>query len=94
MGPCLQVFYPLDQGVESCGHVTVREKIDLLLGKIDGSLDKRPQFDNRSAPAVDNGFAMDYRQAFAEMIAAGGEGYVDQEVRAGHGHGRTRASRR
>lgn len=42
---------------------------------------KRPTFEQRSAPAVDEGFKMDYRAAFAEMIAAGGEGYVDQEVR-------------
>jgi len=44
-------------------------------------LDKRPTFENRSAPVVDEGLQMDYRAAFAEMIAAGGEGYVDQEVR-------------
>ncbi len=44
-------------------------------------LDKRPTFESRSAPAVDAGLQMDYRAAFAEMIAAGGEGYVDQEVR-------------
>jgi len=44
-------------------------------------LSKRPTFENRSAPAVDNGLAMDYRAAFAEMVASGGEGYVDQEVR-------------
>jgi HK97 family phage major capsid protein len=44
-------------------------------------LDKRPSFENRSAPAVDDGLQMDYRAAFAEMLAAGGEGYVDQEVR-------------
>ena len=42
---------------------------------------KRPQFEERSAPAVDAGLAMDYRSAFAEMIAAGGDAYVDQEVR-------------
>ena len=44
-------------------------------------LDRRPTFENRSAPAVDEGFKMDYRAAFAEMIAAGGEGFVDHEVR-------------
>jgi HK97 family phage major capsid protein len=42
---------------------------------------KRPMGEAGSAPAVDSGFTMDYRAAFAEMIAAGGEGYVDQEVR-------------
>ena len=47
----------------------------------DIDLSKRPSFENRSAPAVDPGLTMDYRAAFAEMIASGGEGYVDQEVR-------------
>lgn len=42
---------------------------------------KRPMGEPGSSPAVDAGFSMDYRAAFAEMIAAGGEGYVDQEVR-------------
>jgi len=58
------------------------EKVEVALRageEID--LSKRPTFENRSAPAVDNGLAMDYRAAFAEMVAAGGEGYVDQEVR-------------
>jgi HK97 family phage major capsid protein len=44
--------------------------------------DKRPSFEGRSAPAVDEGFKMDYRSAFAEMIAAGGDAYVDAEVRS------------
>lgn len=44
-------------------------------------LSKRPTFEQRSAPAVDAGLSMDYRAAFAEMIAAGGDAYVDQEVR-------------
>ena len=44
-------------------------------------LSKRPTFEQRSAPAVDEGFKMDYRAAFAEMIAAGGDAYVDAEVR-------------
>ena len=43
--------------------------------------DKRPKFEDRSAPAVDDGLRMDYRAAFAEMIAAGGDAYVDAEVR-------------
>lgn len=42
---------------------------------------KRPQFEERSAPAVDAGLTIDYRAAFAEMVAAGGDAYVDQEVR-------------
>ena len=44
-------------------------------------LDRRPTFDNRSAPAVDEGLQMDYRAAFAEMIAEGGDAYVSPEVR-------------
>ena len=42
---------------------------------------RRPQAEAGSAPAVDAGFQMDYRSAFAEMIAAGGDAYVDVEVR-------------
>lgn len=42
---------------------------------------QRPTFENRSAPAVDKGLVMEYRQAFAEMLAQGGDAYVDQEVR-------------
>ncbi len=45
-------------------------------------LAKRPSFEQRSASAVDQGLSMDYRAAFAEMIAQGGEGYVDAEVRS------------
>ena len=44
-------------------------------------LDRRPTFENRSAPAVDEGSQMDYRAAFAEMIAEGGDAYVSAEVR-------------
>lgn len=44
-------------------------------------LSKRPTFEQRSTPAVDAGLSMDYRAAFAEMVAAGGDAYVDQEVR-------------
>lgn len=44
-------------------------------------IEKRPTFEQRSAPAVDAGLVMDYRAAFAEMVAAGGDAYVDQEVR-------------
>ena len=44
-------------------------------------LSRRPVGEIGSARAVDEGQKIDYRAAFAEMIAAGGEGYVDQEVR-------------
>lgn len=44
-------------------------------------LSQRPQFEDRTAPAVDTGLVMDYRAAFAEMIANGGDAFVDQEVR-------------
>jgi len=58
------------------------EKVEAALragDEIDYS--KRPTFEDRSAPAVDDGLRMDYRTAFAEMIAAGGDAYVDAEVR-------------
>ena len=42
---------------------------------------KVPDVEDRSAPAVDAGQTMEYRQAFAEMIANGGDAYVDPEVR-------------
>ena len=59
------------------------EKVESALRAGEGvDLDRRPKFEDRSAPAVDDGFKMDYRAAFAEMIAAGGEGYVDHEVRS------------
>ena len=45
-------------------------------------LNKRPAGEHRSAPAADEGFKMDYRAAFAEMIAQGGDAYVDAEVRS------------
>jgi HK97 family phage major capsid protein len=40
-----------------------------------------PDAEGRTAPAVDNGLTMDYRAAFAEMIANGGDAYVEPEVR-------------
>ncbi len=43
-------------------------------------LSRRPVGEIGSARAVDEGQKIDYRAAFAEMIAAGGEGYVDQDV--------------
>ncbi len=42
---------------------------------------KVPVHEGRFAPAMDNGLKMDYRTAFAEMISAGGDAHVDQEVR-------------
>ena len=42
---------------------------------------KVPGVEGRTAPAVDNGLTMDYRHAFAEMFASGGDAYVEQEVR-------------
>ena len=58
------------------------EKVEAALRAGDQvDLSKRPTFEQRSAPAVDEGFKMDYRAAFAEMIAAGGDAYVDAEVR-------------
>ena len=44
-------------------------------------LDRRPSLENRSAPVVDDGAKMDYRAAFAEYIAKGGEAYVSPEAR-------------
>jgi len=69
-------------------HDKLAAKVERL-GKVEAALragddvdlDRRPTFENRSAPAVDEGFKMDYRAAFAEMIAAGGDAYVDAEVR-------------
>jgi len=58
------------------------EKVEAALRAGDEiDYDKRPAFEDRSAPAVDDGLRMDYRTAFAEMIAAGGDAYVDAEVR-------------
>ena len=42
---------------------------------------KVPEVEDRSAPAVDTGQQMEYRHAFAEYIANGGEAYVEPEVR-------------
>jgi len=45
-------------------------------------LSKRPAVEGRTAPATDTGVEMTYRQAFSELIAAGGEAYVSPEVRS------------
>lgn len=42
---------------------------------------QRPEFEARQSAAVDTGLAIDYRTAFAEMVAAGGDAYLDPEVR-------------
>ena len=42
---------------------------------------RRPVQEDRSAPAIDEGLSMEYREAFAEVIAAAGEQYVSPEVR-------------
>jgi len=42
---------------------------------------KRPVFEQRSAPAVDEGFKMDYRNAFYQMLANGGVNGLDSEIR-------------
>jgi len=42
---------------------------------------KAPPVEGRVAPAVDAGLTIDYRTAFAQMVAAGGDAYVDSEVR-------------
>lgn len=44
-------------------------------------LSKRPVAERSSAPAVDNGAAVDYRSAFYSMIANGGVEGLDAEVR-------------
>lgn len=59
------------------------EKVEKALRAGDAvDLDRRPEYAQRSAPAADEGLTMEYRQAFAEMISAGGDAYVDQEVRS------------
>lgn len=45
-------------------------------------LSKRPAVEGRTAPAIDSGEALSYRQAFAEMLSAGGETYASPEARA------------
>lgn len=44
-------------------------------------ISKRPTFEERSAPAIDQGEVVDYRHAFYEMIANGGIDGLDNEVR-------------
>jgi len=59
------------------------EKADAAIARseeIDYS--KRPQFEDRSAPAVDNGVSISYRNAFCEMIASGGVANMGLEARS------------
>lgn len=44
-------------------------------------ISKRPTFENRSAPAIDEGEVIDYRHAFYEMIANGGVEGMGAEAR-------------
>ena len=54
------------------------ERADALMAKLQQpDTSKIPAVEDRTAPAVDNGLVMDYRTAFAEMISAGGDAYVD-----------------
>lgn len=58
------------------------ERAEALMAKLQQpDTSKIPATEARTAPAVDNGLVMDYRTAFAEMISAGGDAYVDAEVR-------------
>lgn len=56
------------------------EKLEKAERAADAPDPRRPGGEGR-ASGVDAGERMEYRAAFAEMIAAGGEAYVDQEVR-------------
>lgn len=58
------------------------ERAEALMAKLQQpDTSKIPATEACTAPAVDNGLVMDYRTAFAEMISAGGDAYVDAEVR-------------
>lgn len=58
------------------------ERSDAAIKDLDNlDLSKTPDFESRAASAVDQGAQIDYRRAFAEMIAEGGDGHVNAEVR-------------
>ena len=59
------------------------EKAEKALRAADQPADitKRPTFEQRSAPAIDEGPQVDYRHAFYEMVANGGVDGLDSEVR-------------
>lgn len=64
------------------GRIDREERAAALMAKLEQpDTSKIPAVEARTAPAVDNGLTMDYRTAFAEMISAGGDAYVDAEVR-------------
>lgn len=64
------------------GRIDREERAAALMSKLEQpDTSKIPAVEARTAPAVDNGLIMDYRTAFAEMISAGGDAYVDAEVR-------------
>ena len=64
------------------GRIDREERANALMAKLEQpDTSKIPAVEARTAPAVDNGLTLDYRAAFAEMISAGGDAYVDAEVR-------------
>ena len=64
------------------GRIDREERAAALMSKLEQpDTSKIPAVEARTAPAVDNGLTMEYRTAFAEMISAGGDAYVDAEVR-------------
>ena len=64
------------------GRIDREERAAALMSKLEQpDTSKIPAVEARTAPAVDNGLTLDYRTAFAEMISAGGDAYVDAEVR-------------
>lgn len=69
------------------------EKAEKALRMADEPADvsKRPTFEQRSAPAIDDGEVIDYRHAFYEYVANGGVDGLDNEVRKVLRGGETRA---
>lgn len=63
-------------------HAERVERSEAAMASLDDlDLSNAPQFEERSAPAVDNGPQVDYRTAFCEMIASGGVETVSPEAR-------------
>ena len=69
-----------DQLDQRAARIEKVDAADARANEVDVS--KRPQFENRSSLAVDNGVSIDYRTAFAQMISVGGVGYMTQEARS------------
>lgn len=69
------------------------EKAENALRMADEPADvsKRPTFEQRSVPAIDDGEVVDYRHAFYEYVANGGVDGLDNEVRKVLRGGETRA---